>query len=92
MSKRRVKCTCGTRVSLPKGEPLPTCPHIAQTSTGPAGGWAGPADYFQFFTPRLPKRAKGPPPTPCQHSRPSGPALPPGCAGGPPAGRSAPRP
>jgi hypothetical protein len=54
----RVKCTCGTRIKLPKGQPLPVCSHIAPSSVVPAGGWAGVADYFQFFTPRADHKDK----------------------------------
>ncbi len=52
-SSRRVRCTCGTRIKLAKGQPLPACSHRALTREHDPAFIKGPADYFQFFAPRI---------------------------------------
>jgi DNA-binding CsgD family transcriptional regulator len=53
MTSRRIRCSCGTRLKLPKGQPMPICTHRALTLAQDPAFVRGPADYYQFFAPRL---------------------------------------
>jgi DNA-directed RNA polymerase specialized sigma24 family protein len=58
MTSRRIRCICGTRLKLPKGQLLPPCAHIARTRPEEPG--QGEHDFFRYWTPRIVERAASP--------------------------------